>query len=35
MTAPANALVSGRGLSVVQPGGEWRAAFRLRVEDVS
>ena len=35
MTAPANALVSGRGLSVVQPGGEWRTTFRLRVEDVS
>ncbi len=35
MTAPANALVSGRGLSVVEPGGEWRAAFRLRIEDVS
>ena len=35
MTAPANALVSGRGLSVVEPGGERRTAFRLRVEDVS
>ena len=35
MTAPANALVRGRGLSVVQPGGEWHTAFRLRVEDAS
>ncbi len=35
MTAPANALVSGRGLSVVEPGGEWHTAFRLRVEELS
>ncbi len=33
MTAPANALVSGRGLSVTRPGGERRTAFRIRVEE--
>ena len=33
MTAPANALASGRGLSVVRPGGERRTAFRIRVEE--
>jgi aldose 1-epimerase len=31
MTAPANALVSGRGLRVVEPGGELRATFRIGV----
>jgi galactose mutarotase-like enzyme len=31
MTAPGNALNSGDGLHVVEPGGEYRAAFRLRV----
>lgn len=31
MTAPANALVSGVDLPVVQPGGEFRAAFSVRV----
>jgi aldose 1-epimerase len=30
MTAPTNALVSGVDLRVVPPGGEFRAAFRLR-----
>jgi len=32
MTAPANALVSGRGLTVIEPGKRFRAAFRIRVE---
>jgi len=32
MTAPTNALASGRGLRVVEPGGEFRAAFRIRIE---
>jgi aldose 1-epimerase len=32
MTAPANALVSGRGLRVVKPGEEFRASFRICVE---
>ena len=32
MTAPANALASGRGLTVVQPGGKFAAAFRIRVD---
>jgi aldose 1-epimerase len=31
MTAPANALISGTGLRLVPPGGEFRAAFRIRV----
>jgi len=31
MTAPTNALVSGQGLRVVQPGGELRTAFRVGV----
>jgi aldose 1-epimerase len=31
MTAPANALVSGSGLRVVEPGEEFRATFRIRV----
>ncbi|HEY1510775.1 MAG TPA: aldose 1-epimerase [Solirubrobacteraceae bacterium] len=31
MTAPGNALNSGDGLHVVDPGAEYRAAFRLRV----
>ncbi|MFO0829122.1 MAG: aldose 1-epimerase [Phycisphaerales bacterium] len=33
MTAPTNALVTGRGLRLVQPGGEFTATFRIRVED--
>jgi aldose 1-epimerase len=32
MTAPANALVSGRWLRVVPPGERFRAGFRVRVE---
>ena len=32
MTAPTNALVSGRGLTLVEPGGQFQAVFRLRVE---
>ncbi len=32
MTAPTNALASGRGLRLVEPGGEFRAAFRIRIE---
>jgi aldose 1-epimerase len=31
MTAPANALVSGRGLRIVAPGGSFRAAFRVNI----
>jgi aldose 1-epimerase len=31
MTAPTNALVSGRGLRLVQPGGKFRASFRIRI----
>lgn len=34
MTAPTNALVSGQGLRMVQPGETFRAAFRIRVEAV-
>jgi hypothetical protein len=29
MTAPTNALVTGDGLRVVQPGGSYSAVFRL------
>jgi aldose 1-epimerase len=32
MTASANALVSGNGLRLVEPGGRFRAAFRVRVD---
>lgn len=32
MTAPTNALTSGRGLNLVEPGAEFRAAFRIRVD---
>ena len=32
MTAPTNALVSGRGLRLVEPGGRFHAAFRIRVD---
>jgi aldose 1-epimerase len=32
MTAPTNALASGRGLPRVEPGGKFRAAFRIRVD---
>jgi aldose 1-epimerase len=31
MTAPTNALLSGRGLKLVEPGGRFRAAFRVSV----
>jgi aldose 1-epimerase len=34
MTAPANALVSGRGLKLVEPGRRFRAAFRIRVDSI-
>lgn len=33
MTAPTNALVDGRGLTVVAPGDEYRAAFAVAVAD--
>ena len=29
MTAPTNALNSGEGLTVVEPGGSYRAEFRI------
>lgn len=32
MTAPTSALTTGRGLRLVEPGGEFRAVFRIRVE---
>ncbi|MFZ0827787.1 MAG: aldose 1-epimerase [Verrucomicrobiia bacterium] len=32
MTAPTSALTTGRGLQLVKPGGEFRAAFRVRVD---
>ena len=32
MTAPTNALVSGRGLRLVEPGNRFHAAFRIRIE---
>jgi aldose 1-epimerase len=35
MTAPTNALASGEGLHVVEPGGEFRAAFRVSVHATS
>jgi galactose mutarotase-like enzyme len=31
MTAPGNALNSGSGLTVLAPGGEFHAAFRVRL----
>jgi len=31
MTAPTNALVSGDGLHVIEPGGTFRATFRIRI----
>ena len=33
MTAPTNALVDGRGLQLVAPGAEYRAAFSIAVPD--
>jgi aldose 1-epimerase len=35
MTAPTSALISGRGLQLVEPGGTFRAAFRIRVDVLS
>lgn len=32
MTAPTSSLTSGRGLRLVEPGGEFRSAFRIRVD---
>jgi aldose 1-epimerase len=31
MTAPTSALTSGRGLTIVPPGGTYRAVFRIRI----
>ena len=31
MTAPTNALVSGRGLRLVKPGAKFSTSFRIRV----
>ncbi|HEY4910792.1 MAG TPA: aldose 1-epimerase [Methylomirabilota bacterium] len=33
MTAPANALRSSRGLRLLEPGGTFRATFRIRVDE--
>jgi len=33
MTAPANALISGKGLRFVEPGGQFRAVFRILVAE--
>ncbi|MFO1060065.1 MAG: aldose 1-epimerase [Dongiaceae bacterium] len=33
MTAPTNALASGRGLQLVPPGGTYRAAFRIAIAE--
>jgi galactose mutarotase-like enzyme len=33
MTAPTNALKSGRGLRLVEPGGTFRATFRIRIDE--
>jgi len=35
MTAPTNALVAGHGLRLVEPGGTFRATFRIGVEERS
>jgi galactose mutarotase-like enzyme len=32
MTAPTSALTSGRGLRLVEPGGKFRAVFRIGIE---
>jgi aldose 1-epimerase len=32
MTAPTSALTSGRGLRLVEPGGQFQAIFRIRVD---
>jgi aldose 1-epimerase len=34
MTAPANALVSGRGLRLVEPGDMFRTTFRVNVQEI-
>jgi len=34
MTAPTNALVSGRGLRLVEPGSSFRATFRVNVQEI-
>jgi aldose 1-epimerase len=34
MTAPTNALVSGNGLRLIEPGNAFRAVFRIRVEQL-
>jgi aldose 1-epimerase len=33
MTAPANALISGHGLRVVEPGGRFQAVFRVCIDE--
>jgi aldose 1-epimerase len=35
MTAPTSALTSGQGLRVIDPGGEFRASFRVAVHSVA
>jgi aldose 1-epimerase len=35
MTAPSNALVSGEGLTLVAPGEQCRAAFRVSIAAMS
>ncbi len=35
MTAATNALISGRGLNVVEPGNQYRASFRILVESIA
>jgi aldose 1-epimerase len=35
MTAPTDALISGHGLRVLEPGAQFRAAFRISVHSVS
>ena len=34
MTALTNALVSGRGLRLVEPGDKFRASFRVKVQEM-
>ena len=34
MTAPPNALASGRGLRLTEAGKEFRTAFRIRVDEI-
>jgi hypothetical protein len=35
MTAPTNALVSGDGLTLVPPGQQYRAAFRVSISGMT